>query len=287
MSRRARHLLLSLVASAAGVGVALVVAGVAPVAAAPPSTASIEAYDRGFRDPANPNQTQVTIAVGGTVSFAYPTGNDFHNVVFDASQPTSCTQTAGTNSGAVPPLPANGDVAGWAGSCQFNTPGTYAFHCSVHPTIMTGAVIVEAATTTDTNTAPTNSSTGPTSTTNTTASLLALPRVTITRHQRGVVVRGTVTTPTAGSRIVATAFSSNRALAKHRPKHTRRVRVGSQTKTSTGTGKTPLAVSLNAAARRALHRRHRLRVDVRVVVTPPSAHPVTTTVTVVLSSPLR
>ena len=75
---------------------------------------------------------------------------------------------------------------------------------------------------------------------------------------------------------------SNRALAERRPKHVRRVRVGSQSKRSTGTGKTSFAVALNTAARRALHRRHRLDVGLRIVVTPPGARAFTTNVAVVL-----
>lgn len=38
-----------------------------------------------------------------------------------------------------------------------------------------------------------------------------------TPRQRGTVVRGSVTTPASQSRIVATAFVSNRALAARRP----------------------------------------------------------------------
>ena len=75
---------------------------------------------------------------------------------------------------------------------------------------------------------------------------------------------------------------SNRALAARRPKHVKRVRVGSQSKRSTGTGKTSFAVALNMAARRALHRRQRLEVGLRIVITPPGARAFTTNVAVVL-----
>jgi hypothetical protein len=161
---------------------------------------------------------------------------------------------------------------------------------------MTGAVIVEGATTTtgttttgSTTTGTTTSGGGPTATTpgggtptSGGSASRAAPRVTVAHRQRGTVLRGAVTTPAGRSKIVVTAFISNRALAKRRPKHVRRVRVGSQSLRSTGTGKTSFAVALNAASRRALHRRHRLDVALRIVVTPPAAPAVTKTVAVVL-----
>jgi hypothetical protein len=60
------------------------------------------------------------------------------------------------------------------------------------------------------------------------------------------------------------------------------VRVGSQTKHPTGTGKTSFAVKLNASARRALHRRHRLAVNLRIVVTPKGGTAAARTVAVAL-----
>jgi hypothetical protein len=96
------------------------------------------------------------------------------------------------------------------------------------------------------------------------------------------VVRGTVTTPAGSSRIVVTAFVSNRALTGRRAQRVRRVRVGSQSKRSTGTGKTAFAVRVNAAARRALQRGGRLRVRLRIVVRAPTGPAVTRTVAVVL-----
>src|SRR3954468_17317870 len=110
----------------------------------PPMTASIYAYDLGFEDAPGSSNSTVTIAPGGTVDFSYPTGGNFHNVAFDQDQPTSCTQTAGTKVGAVPTLPAIPLVPGWEGTCRFDTPGTYAFHCELHPDQMTGTVVVTA-----------------------------------------------------------------------------------------------------------------------------------------------
>jgi hypothetical protein len=81
------------------------------------------------------------------------------------------------------------------------------------------------------------------------------------------VLRGTVTTPAGRARIAVTAYLSA---------HGSRIRVGSQTKHSEGTGTTAFAVRLDAAGRRALLRAHRLAVELRVVVTPATGRPVTT-----------
>jgi hypothetical protein len=51
---------------------------------------------------------------------------------------------------------------------------------------------------------------------------------------------------------------------------------------STGTGKKPFAVKLGATARRALHRRHRLAVNLRIAVTPQGGPAVAKTVAVAL-----
>ena len=135
MSRRARHLSLSLVALAAGMAGALAVTAAAPVDAAAPQTASFTAVDDHWYVTATAGDTTATIAVGGTVAFSYPSGGSAHNVHFaDGSSPTSCTQTAGPGAGStVPPLPAVPTPPPWSGTCRFNTPGTYAFVCECTP----------------------------------------------------------------------------------------------------------------------------------------------------------
>lgn len=106
----------------------------------PPSTALINAFDFGFEDPAT-HTNSVTIAAGGSVVFAYPAGATFHNVDFSDAQPSACAQTAGANSGAVPPLPALPGGQGWSGMCRFDTPGTYTFTCDAHA-FETGTIVV-------------------------------------------------------------------------------------------------------------------------------------------------
>jgi len=112
-----------------------------PAPPPPPPTATINAFDFGFENPAT-HANSVTITAGESVVFAYPTGGNSHNVDFTEALPTSCMQTAGANSGPVPPLPAAPSSPGWTGTCRFDTPGTYVFVCTAHG-FETGTVIVQ------------------------------------------------------------------------------------------------------------------------------------------------
>jgi plastocyanin len=105
--------------------------------------ASVVVFDNGFRDgaQADPADSTVEIAPGGTVSFGYPSGSSQHNVHFGTLQPASCTQTAGVVIFPAPPLPQVALPAGWAGECTFTAAGTYTFFCDAHHE-MTGQVIV-------------------------------------------------------------------------------------------------------------------------------------------------
>ena len=107
----------------------------------PPPAPTINAFDFGFDNPAT-HANSVTIAAGESVVFAYPSGGNGHNVDFSDAQPSACTQTAGTNSGAVPPLPALPGGPGWIGMCRFDVPGTYTFTCDAHA-FETGTIIVQ------------------------------------------------------------------------------------------------------------------------------------------------
>ncbi len=96
----------------------------------------------------NTNFSTVTVQVGQTVSFAYPSGASLHNANF-TSMPVApiCARTDGISDSprANPPLPNPAKGPGWSGQCTFNTAGTYVFDCQVHPTLMGGTIIVQAA----------------------------------------------------------------------------------------------------------------------------------------------
>lgn len=159
MIRRIHALILPAV-GLAGLGVGVLPSGASQHHDTP--AASFTAVDYAFLADGGSGST-VTIPVGGTVSFAYPTGNSAHNVDFGTSQaPSSCVQTGGTPNGAVPPLPHSPSAPGWSGSCQFDTPGTYTFKCDLHP-YMTGTIVVGGggATTTSTNPPTTTPAGGP------------------------------------------------------------------------------------------------------------------------------
>ncbi len=309
---RPRLLPLLLAALVAGAAVALVLPGVVPVGAAAPDSASFTAVDNAWQVTGDRGATEVTIAVGGTVAFGYPSGRIAHNADFDGGPaPSSCTQTAGANSGPVPPLPANPTAAGWTGECRFASPGRYAFHCDLHPTLMRGTIVVVD----ESGTTPTGTTTTPTDTTPTQPPTRTTPteppggggggtgggggaggtgptlgeglprlargRVTVARRQRGAVLRGTVTTPVAGTRIVVAAFASNRALVQPRPRRARLLRVGA-TRTRSDGEEAAFALRLDGTARAALRRRGSLAVELRIVVTPPGGRARSTALTVVV-----
>jgi plastocyanin len=103
-----------------------------------------------------------TIATTGTVTFDYPVAPfpTSHNVNFTSTnKPTSCQRAGGAVGG--PPLPSPPARAPWTVSCTFDTPGTYAFNCQVHPT-MTGTIVVtgDSKTTTPAGTVPATLSLG-------------------------------------------------------------------------------------------------------------------------------
>lgn len=299
----------------AGVATAVVLPAMAP-GDAPPTAASFTAQDFAWNATGGSTHS-VTIAEGGTVDFGYPSGASSHNADFSGGPaPSSCTQTAGADSGPVPPLPAVPTGRGWSGSCRFDVPGTYRFHCDLHPTLMTGTIEVvdpnapPPTTTATTPTTTTRPRTPPPTTTTPPGGTTTPPgsggaggtepggggtgssgggatsgrlRVRVAHRQRGAVVHGTVTTPAARWRVVVTALASNRAFARHRPRHIHDVRVASQRARSDASGRAPFALRLSASAQAALHRRGRLAVELRIAATPAGGGAATrTTAAVVL-----
>jgi hypothetical protein len=129
---------------------ALAAAAVWPAGAhaAPPLTADYTATDvTGTNHQWYVTGTTVTtsaIAAHGIVNFQYPAGTSRHDVIFPAAKPTACTPALTTvTQGAFTP-PTGPTARGWSASCTFDTPGTYAFACQLHPT-MRGTIVVSAA----------------------------------------------------------------------------------------------------------------------------------------------
>jgi plastocyanin len=209
----------------------------------------------------------VTIAKGGSVTFSYPSGGaTSHNVVFDTAQPASCTD-----------MPATPSPSPWSGSCTFDSYGTYAFHCGLHGSLMRGSVEVP-----DPN-APTSGTTTPPPTDTggqqPGGGAPGAPVFKVAHRQRGVTVRGSVTTPAGPSAIAVTALVARKVLASR----VRLVKVGAVEKHSAATGRTAFSLRINRAARRAFHRRHRLAVTLRIAVTPEAGTASKKTVAVVLT----
>jgi hypothetical protein len=282
VSLRARHPLLYLAALACGATVFFALSlsgGTAAAQVAPPTTASFTAGDN-FWDWTGGTGTIAEIATGGTVTFSDPAGETPpHNVDFTGSQEPACT--------GIPADPIN---TGWNGSCSFNSPGAYPFVCEAHAE-MTGRVDVvdvpgqppppggnppggnppggnpPGGNPPGGGDPPGGSPTQPNA-----------PRITFARRQTGTTLRGSVTAA-AGAKVVVSALVSNRSLSNRRPKTVKKVKVGSQTKRSSG-AKINFAVRLNAAARRALKRRGKLAVTLRIVVTPPGGKATIKTVAV-------
>lgn len=303
MSRHAHRLPLLLPALIAGVLLAIAVPGIAP-GDAPPSTASFTAEDFSWHVTGDRATSSATIAVGGTVTFGYPSGISRHNADFSGGPaPTSCTQTAGTPGGTPPPLPTVPTAAGWSGTCTFDTPGTYAFHCDLHPLAMRGTITVvnpnapPPSTSTGTTTAPppptTTTAPGGTTPASTTPPGTAPPpvggssstgraraRFAVAHAQYGTVLRGNVTGIAAGARVDVTALASARALGARHAARTRRLRVGFKRVRATAAGVASFTVRLSASARAALRRHHRLGVMLRIAVTPPGGVRVVKTVPV-------
>ncbi len=247
-----------------------------------PSTVSFTASDYEWKVSGS-SATMVTIAVGGTVEFSYPSGASAHNADFGTgAQPSSCIQTEGPSSGAVPPLPHSPTAPAWRGTCTFNAAGTYVFHCDLHPN-MTGMITVGEPSGTTGTTTTTTTTPSPTTTTTATppppsGSPLAGPvskALKLAKSQRGGSVKGSlnISQAGAGDRLEIDVFAKSASLAK--AKHTARVRVGRLIRSSVSAGRLSFSVKLDAKARRALKRHRRLALTVQITLTPLHGEPLT------------
>ena len=293
-------------------GLALIALAGAAVAIVPtlasgqgaPSTASFAAmdttgvYGASHYWQSNTGGSQATIAQGGTVTFSYstgtaPQGSTTHNVDFSPAQfnnpatPT-CTQTAGSNSGSVPPLPHTPTGPDWSGSCTFTTPGTYQFWCDLHMSSMEGTVVVQGSGTTGTTGTTTSGGGGTTGTTGspggttpggTTSGTTgtgssgtpppagtALAGATVARTQKGNSVHGSANVTQAGSTLTVNLQVAAASLARSKAP----VSVGRVVRHSVGPGRVTFSVPLSARARRALRKHGKLVVTVKVRVVGPA-----------------
>jgi plastocyanin len=232
----------------------------------------VEAVNEGLYYHHWSNSTQM-VASGEAVKFSNPSATTPHGLKF----------TGGT-AGVVPScvgLPAAATTetgeTNWHAQCMFSAAGTYSFVCTVHPE-MTGTITVNANGTTTTTTTPTS----PTTTTPTTpveppSSGPLLSNPTIRSSQHGSTVKGSleVSKSAAGDRLEVDVFANSASLA--RAGHSSRVRVGRVVRGSVSAGKLSFAVKLDAKARSALKRHHRLALTVKVVLTPSYGEPTTLT----------
>lgn len=202
-----------------------------------------------------------------------------------------------------------------SGTVQVNANGTTTTTTSTSTTTTTTTTPTKTTTTTTTTT-PTSTTTSSSSTTepvttSTTTTSAAPPPATTTAvtttsnppggeeprlespiaavsipsAQRGSAVHGSVQVSSAGAggslEVEALAAGASLAKRKHRPA---RVRVGRMVRSSVSAGTVRFSVPLNAAAKRAERRHHRLALTLRIVLTPTHGKASTVTRTTVVHS---
>ena len=94
------------------------------------------------------------------------------------------------------------------------------------------------------------------------------PTLALASAQRGATVHGTVQIPAAdaGARLEVELLAARASLAM--VKRSSSSRVGRLVRSAAPAGKVSFAVALNAAAKRALHRHHKLALTAKIVLTP-------------------
>jgi plastocyanin len=219
--------------------------------------------------------TSVHIEPGQSVAFDYPSGAQAHNADFGALAPSSCTQTSGTDSGSVPPLPAHPTPQGWAGSCTFTGNQTYSFFCDFHSG-MRGTIVVG----TGGSSGGGGGGSGGGATNPNTQNTLTSDNLKISRTQHSRVVRGSVDVSVADSKFTADAYASTKSLSTS----TTTKRIGHLIKSSLATGRATFSISLNRAARKALKSKGKLSVSLKLKLTDPAGVAVNATRRVTLKS---
>jgi plastocyanin len=256
-----------------------IAAAILPAIASSETGPTVNAVDTGIYSHAW-SPAQVAVMAGGVVTFSNPTTTR-HGVKW-VGGPATPTCDSGVPVGTTEA--ASGTE--WSGTCTFAQAGTYTFYCTVHGPEMTGTVTVSAdGTTTTTMTTPT----GPTTTTGATpppsgeapsgSPFAAAPSLRASQH--GASVHGSldISKAGAGDRVEVDLLASSASLGAGR--HATRVTVGRFVHSKATAGRQSFTVKLSAQARRALKRRHRLALTVKIVLTPVSGEPTTLTRSVV------
>jgi plastocyanin len=207
--------------------------------------------------------SQTTVMTSGVVTFRNSTEIP-HGVEWRSAIKPSCEEGPGKV-----PVGTTEAASGtnWSGSCTFTQPGTYTFWCTVHHAKMAGTITVNPnGTTTTTTTTPTTTTTTTPVEPSSGSPLVGSP--SLRSGQRGGSVKGSLDISKAGGgdRLEIDVFAQSASLAK--AKHSTRARVGRLVRNSVSAGKVTFVVTLNAKARKALKRHHRLALSVKITLTP-------------------
>ena len=277
---RARHPVLVVAVALGGLLIA------APARSEAPATASIIASDFAFKS-YDGSAANVTIAAGGAVGFSYSAGSSMHNVVFSGAAPSQCQGTSGPASGSRGPVPLSPSGPGWSGNCRFDFAGTYPFHCSVHAA-MTGSVTVTgtAEGTPPPPPPPTVVPPPPPPPPPAVPRGAAASALRASPIQRGTAIRGSIKVSRAGSRLLVRTLTRRSVLVGGHS--TKLSETGRQLRRSVGGAKrVAFVVKLSPLARKALKRRGRLTISLRVTVTPKLGKTYSATRSISLRRPAR
>jgi plastocyanin len=208
------------------------------------------------------------VSAGGTVSFANPSNGVPHGVVWNSGNPETPSCSG---------VPIDEGRTSWSGTCMFTRPGTYNFHCFVHPNEMTGSITVAAngtitttattPTTTTTSTSPATIPTAPTPPAEARTGPALVGSPSVRSSQRGGSVKGSldVSTAGAGDRLEIDVFAKRASIAARR---SAQVQVGRLVRTSVSAGRLAFSVKLDAKALKAIRRQHHLALTVKITLTP-------------------
>jgi plastocyanin len=259
-----------------------------------PTVGAVNTPGAGLSETHSWSPSQVTVAEGGVVTFqnasAVPHGVEW--VGGPAKPACSSGVPVGTSVEASP------SGTNWSGTCTFAKAGSYVFYCTVHGPEMTGRITVSANGTT-TVTAPAMPPAPPTppgAGTPVPGSpgnlgpevLLGSPvvggiakAVRLAGTQRGRSVRGSVQVSQAGvgGRLEIELLASG---AAGKARRAARVQYGRLVRSSLYAGPVPFAVPLNGKGKAALLGHRRLRLTVRIALTPLRGATVTIARTVVV-----